>query len=70
MRYTLLNCIWCITIPIHTHIYIYTHLYIYTSDVIKYSEVHGHPGHVGIIGDSEVSALIEIAAVALTVGEL
>jgi hypothetical protein len=52
----------------HTHIPVY--IYIYTSDVIEHSEVHGHPRHVGVVGDSEVSALVEVAAVALAVGEL
>ena len=45
-------------------------MYIYTSDVIQYSEVHRHPRHVGVVGDSEVSALVEVATVALAVGEL
>jgi hypothetical protein len=38
--------------------------------VIQYSEVHRHPRHVGVVGDSEVSALVEVATVALAVGEL
>ena len=46
------------------------HIYIYTSDVIQYSEVHRHPRHVGVVGDSKVSALVEVATVALAVGEL
>ena len=48
----------------------YIYIFIYTSDVIQYSEVHRHPRHVGVVGDSKVSALVEVATVALTVGEL